>query len=336
MRLGVTYDFRNPPHAGRSFVQLYHETLNHIVAAEDMGFDTVWLTEHHFTDDGYLPSLLPMAAAIAQRTKKVRIGTNVILLPLHHPLRVAEDGAVVDILSNGRFALGAAVGYRPMEFEMLGVSVHERGGRIREQLEIIAQAWTQGSVSYRGRYYSYDSLPVSPRPVQQPRPPIYLGGTSRAAIRRAASQGDGFLVPGLGSREEYDAYMAEVEACGKDPSAASYLATNIPMYVSRDHNKAWDDVKHHILYQENVYAQWYMDAGYPDLVGRRLASNADALNREAYLVGSPAYVLERIARHQETVPFTHIGFWAILPGQDPAAALRSLEIFAAEVLPHLK
>jgi alkanesulfonate monooxygenase SsuD/methylene tetrahydromethanopterin reductase-like flavin-dependent oxidoreductase (luciferase family) len=172
--------------------------------------------------------------------------------------------------------------------------------------------------------------------VQQPRPPIYLGGTSRAAIRRAASQGDGFLVPGLGSREEYDAYMAEVEACGKDPSAASYLATNIPMYVTRDHNKAWDDVKHHILYQENVYAQWYMDAGYPDLVGRRLASNANELNREAYLVGSPAYVLERIARHQETVPFTHLGFWAILPGQDPAAALGSLELFAVEVLPHLK
>ena len=147
MSFGVTYDFRNPAHAGRSFVQLYRETLNHIVAAEDMGFDTVWLTEHHFTDDGYLPSLLPMAAAIAQRTRKVHIGTNVILLPLHHPLRVAEDGAVVDILSNGRFALGAAVGYRPVEFEMLGVSVHERGGRIREQLEIIAQAWMQGSVS---------------------------------------------------------------------------------------------------------------------------------------------------------------------------------------------
>jgi alkanesulfonate monooxygenase SsuD/methylene tetrahydromethanopterin reductase-like flavin-dependent oxidoreductase (luciferase family) len=127
-----------------------------------------------------------------------------------------------------------------------------------------------------------------------------------------------------------------VEACGKDPSAASYLATNIPMYVTRDHNKAWDDVKQHILYQENVYAQWYIDAGYPDLVGRHLAASTDELNREAYLVGSPAYVLERIACHQETVPFTHLGFWAILPGQGPVAALRSLELFAAEVLPHLK
>ncbi len=335
MSFGLTYDFRNPAHASRPFAQLYRETLDHIVAAEDMGFDTVWLTEHHFTSDGYLPSLLPVAAAIAQRTRKVRIGTDVILLPLHHPLRIAEDGAVVDLLSNGRFALGAAVGYRPMEFDALGVSVHERGGRIREQLEIIAQAWTTGSVSFQGKYYDYDCLQVSPRPVQQPRPPIYLGGTSRTALRRAASQGDGLLVPGLGSREEHELYMAEVAACGKDPSEASYLATNVVMFVDHDHNKAWDAVKSHILYQENVYAQWYIDAGYPDLVGRRLANSPDELNRETYLVGAPAYVLERIARHRETVPFNHMSFWAILPGQDPASACRSLELFATEVLPHL-
>lgn len=335
MSFGVTYDFRNPVQGGRSFAQLYGETLDHLTAAEDLGFDTVWLTEHHFTADGYLPSLLPMAAAIAQRTSRIRIGTNVILLPLHHPLRVAEDGAVVDVLSNGRFVLGAAVGYRPMEFEALGVSVHQRGGRIREQLEIITQAWTQGSVSYQGHYYSYGNLPVSPRPVRQPRPPIYLGGSSRAALRRAAAQGDGLLVPGFGSRQEYDLYMAAVEACGKNPSDASYLATNIVMYVDHDHARAWEDVKQHILYQENVYAQWYIDAGYPELVGRRLASSPDELNRESYLVGAPAYVLERIARHRETVPFTHMSFWAILPGQEPAAARRSLELFAAEVLPHL-
>src|SRR2546421_1743640 len=158
MNFGVTYDFRNPAHAGRSFVQLYRETLDHIVAAEDMGFDTVWLTEHHLPDDGYLPSLLPMAAAVAQRTRKVHIGTDVILLPLHHPLRVAEDGAVVDILSHGRFALGAAVGYRPMEFEMLGVSVHERGGGLRGQHGNITHAPTRGSGSPHGKNYTHNKL----------------------------------------------------------------------------------------------------------------------------------------------------------------------------------
>jgi len=301
-----------------------------------MGFDTIWLTEHHFTDDGYLPSLMPMAAAIAQRTTRVRIGTDVLLLPLHHPLRVAEDGAVLDVLSNGRFALGVAVGYRPYEFEILGAPIHERGARIAEQLDIITQAWTTGAVSIQGKHFVYDNVTVTPRPVQAPRPPIYAGGTSRAALRRAARQSDGLLVPGLGSREEYDIYMSEVEACGKDGAQASYLCTNIVMHLDRDHNKAWNDVKQHILYQENVYAQWYLDAGYPELVGRSLARSPDELNRDAYLVGSPAYVLERIARHREAVPYAHMSFWAILPGQAVAAAMRSLELFASEVLPVLR
>ncbi|MBI3801929.1 MAG: LLM class flavin-dependent oxidoreductase, partial [Deltaproteobacteria bacterium] len=111
LSFGLWYAFRNPPQWRRSYQDIYAEIIDQIVWAEGIGYDDIWLTEHHFADDGHAPSPLPQAAAIAVKTKKIRIGTGVLLLPLYHPVRVAEDGATIDILSGGRFELGVGVGY---------------------------------------------------------------------------------------------------------------------------------------------------------------------------------------------------------------------------------
>ncbi len=132
----------------------------------------MWLSEHHFLEDGYLPSLLPIAAAAAARTKRLLIGTSVLLLPFHNALRVAEDAAVVDIISGGRFMLGVGLGYRLEEFRTFGVPVKERVARLEEGLEVIRRAWTQERVTFHGRYYHLDGVTVTPKPVQQPHPPI--------------------------------------------------------------------------------------------------------------------------------------------------------------------
>ena len=113
LRFGLWVDFRNPPQWRRPYKDLYAETLELITWGESIGYDDLWLSEHHFVDDGYSPSLMPLAAAIAVKTKKIRIGTSVVLLPMYDPVRLAEDGATVDILSDGRFELGAGLGYRP-------------------------------------------------------------------------------------------------------------------------------------------------------------------------------------------------------------------------------
>ncbi len=132
MNFGVLFAFRNRPDAVVPFTELYRKQLDLVAVSEDLGYDTIWLTEHHFVEDGYSPSLLPIAAAIAARTRKIRVGTFVILLPLHNPLRVAEDAATVDVISNGRLDLGLGQGYRVPEFLSFNIPREERGGRLEE------------------------------------------------------------------------------------------------------------------------------------------------------------------------------------------------------------
>src|SRR5271166_790176 len=151
VKFGYQLDFRNPPNAGRSFADLYRDAFKQIDLAEDLGFDSIWLTEHHFTDDGYLPSMLPMAAAIAARTERVTIGTYVLLAPFIHPLKLAEDAAVVDVISDGRLRLGLGQGYRAEEFDGFGVPRNQRLGRTVETIEILKQAWSGQRFSFKGK-----------------------------------------------------------------------------------------------------------------------------------------------------------------------------------------
>src|SRR5260370_11775128 len=137
VRFGLWYDFRNPPQWRQSSDRLYGEILDQIAWGENNGFDEVWISEHHFIEDGYLPSILPVAAAIAARTKRIRIASGVLLMPFYNPVRLAEDIAVVDVISGGRFELGVGVGLQLQEVDSFGVSLRERGSRTNQSLDII-------------------------------------------------------------------------------------------------------------------------------------------------------------------------------------------------------
>src|SRR5512132_350791 len=171
----------------RSDEELYADALELAVTAERLGFDSVWVSEHHFVDDGYLPSLLPMCAAIAARTQRVAIGTGLLLAPLHDPLRIAEDAAVVDLLSRGRLILGLGLGWREEEFEGLGVPIGERAARLERSVDALRHAW-------RGAPASKGAAPVvvTPRPARQGGPPIWIGAWAERAVRRAGRIADGF------------------------------------------------------------------------------------------------------------------------------------------------
>src|SRR5215471_19231497 len=165
MKFGLLYDFRNPPHAGVDFDTLYKETLEQIKAVEQLGFDSVWVTEHHFINDGYLPSCIPAAAAIAAITTRVEIGTSVLLLPLHNALRIAEDAAVVDVISNSRLILGLGLGYKLDEFDGYGINRKHRPGLMDEGIEIIQKAWTEESFDYNGKHYHLKNIRMTPKPI---------------------------------------------------------------------------------------------------------------------------------------------------------------------------
>jgi alkanesulfonate monooxygenase SsuD/methylene tetrahydromethanopterin reductase-like flavin-dependent oxidoreductase (luciferase family) len=184
VNFGLLFPFRNSARSRLSFPELYHKHLDLTVRAEELGFDTIWLTEHHFVEDGYSSSLLPIAAAIAARTRKIRIGTFVLLLPLHNALRVAEDAATVDIISNGRLDLGVGQGYRVDEFTGFKIPRKERGPRLEEGADVIRRAWTEKSWSLEGKFNQFTNVTVIPNVVQKPHPHFRRKARKKVVSRR--------------------------------------------------------------------------------------------------------------------------------------------------------
>ncbi|HEY2105058.1 MAG TPA: LLM class flavin-dependent oxidoreductase, partial [Candidatus Binataceae bacterium] len=196
IKFGYQVDFRNPPGSGRSFSDLYDAMFRQIERAEALGFDSIWLTEHHLTDDGYLPALMPMAAAIAARTRRVQIGTYVLLFPFQHPLKLAEDIAVVDVISGGRLRIGVGQAYRAEEFAAFGINKKHRLGRTLETVEILKLAWGGDRFSFKGKYFELSDVRVLPRPLSQSHPELLWGVGAPKVIQRAADLGLSFATVG--------------------------------------------------------------------------------------------------------------------------------------------
>ena len=195
IRVGIgLFTGQLPADSPRSFHREYRDMVDLARLTEELGFDSAWVSEHHGTTDGYLPSLLTMLAAFAAVTDRIELGTGVILTPLHDPIRLAEDAAVVDQISGGRLLVGLGLGWREEEFRMLGIPIGERLQRTVETVEILRLAWTGERFTFEGEHFRYDGVRVAPPPARPGGPPIYLGGYTRAAARRAGAIGDGYIV----------------------------------------------------------------------------------------------------------------------------------------------
>jgi len=203
--------------------------------AEALGFDFGVVPQHPFTP-GYPLSPWVTLGALATRTTSLRLGTNIMLLPLDHPLDVAEEVATVDQISGGRVFLGAGVGYRPYEYAALGLDFHRRGARMSECLEIVQRAWTEERFSFHGEHFGFDDVCVVPKPVQRPRPPIWVGANSDAGVSRAARLADGWLA-GFGDRLAAVAARAASyrdQAAGHGRAATVCLLRLVGVAASRD------------------------------------------------------------------------------------------------------
>ena len=331
LRFGLWYAFRNPEQWRQPYQDLYREILDQIVWAEGLGYHDVWLTEHHFTPDGHAPSPLPLAAAIAAKTEKIRIGTGVMLLPLYNPVRVAEDAATIDILSDGRFELGIGLGYRTEEFSGLGIPRNQRGSRANESLEIIRRLWGGETVTYKGRHFDIEAAKIAPRPIQTPHPPIWVGGFSKAAALRAARLGDGFI--GTGNMGEMaEVYQDELRRLGKEAEKPNLAGGHFWLVVSEDPDSTWADLSPHVLYQVNLYAKWLKAAG-QDLFP--FFQDSKAMKASGILqVVTPAKAIELITDYVNKVPIRRYYTWTIPPGFPVAKMNKHIELFATKVIPH--
>jgi probable F420-dependent oxidoreductase len=331
IRFGLWYDFRNPARWRQSPDRLYREILDQIAWAENSGFDDVWLSEHHFIEDGYLPSILPVAAAIGARTNRIRIASGVLLMPFHNPIRLAEDIATVDVISGGRFELGVGIGFKREEFAGFGVSWKERGARTDQSLEIIRRALAGETVTFKSQFFDFQNINVTPEPMQKPHPPIWLGGFTPAALRRAARFGDGFTVPGA-NRDVYDRYVAELKKENRPIGDIRFASGFWCLIVSDDPEKTFTEAAEHISYQVNNYSEWLSAAGLQPLAPH--LGDREALRQSNLLqVVDPDSAISIIRNFIDNVPITHFYSWTLPPGLPPRWAQTHLELLAAKVIP---
>jgi alkanesulfonate monooxygenase SsuD/methylene tetrahydromethanopterin reductase-like flavin-dependent oxidoreductase (luciferase family) len=337
---GVLFGFRNPAFKKRAWTEIYKDELGLIVESEKLGYGHVWLTEHHFAADGYSPSLMTIAGAVAARTSKIRIGTFVVLLPLHDPITVAEDAATVDIISNGRFDLGLGQGYVPYEFDPRGIRHDQRARRMEEGLHILHGLLRGEKFSFQGKHNHLDNIQIQPPPIQRAFP-IWVGARADKAIDRAARLGFHFASVGVG--HHLAKYLAALKRHGRDPADFKVVQL-VTCYCAETHEKAWHDIAdgfHHVL---KYYHDWAVASGdiTHDVEGQavptpeqfRKEQKGEFFGEPAF-VGTPEEVRAGLQDYLERSPSSHLVLYMSMPGNDSKNTRRSMELFARDVMPKL-
>jgi len=329
VNFGLWYDFRNPQPWQQPFETFYAERLAQIQRAEGMGFDSCWLTEHHFCDDGYTPSPLVLAGAIGARTSTMQLGTNLMLLPLHDPIRIAEDAATLSLVTAGRFDLGVGIGYRQLEFDQFGRKLSHRPSLIEEGIEILRRSWSGEPVNFSGKRYEVGDLRVTPVPEHSPA--ILLGGMAPPAIERAARIADGFLCPGgLG----IDNYCEALEKQGKAVTDGS-VVLGCWAIIAEDPEAEAAAIGEHILYQTNEYIKW--GAFGPPENATLFEDVGSAIENGLYELWDADTAVSELKKLMHTYPnIRDIHFWAQFPGESVASGDKRMRYIAEKVLPRLR
>jgi alkanesulfonate monooxygenase SsuD/methylene tetrahydromethanopterin reductase-like flavin-dependent oxidoreductase (luciferase family) len=324
-------------------IAYYRDTLDLMISAEKLGFDSVWVGEEHFYSIGICPSPQLFLTALARETTRLRLGTAVSLLPFENPLRKAEDFAMLDILSGGRLNFGVGRGIIHKHFEGFRVSMQESRARYEEALEIIEQAWTQESFSYEGQFWQIPALSLSPKPIQRPHPPIYRGVVSPEAFATAGAKGHGALfVPWLTPEAEkgVERYRASLRAHGHSAVPSVFVFF---LFVDQDYRQALAEARE----ITGRYAGLALHIIPPALVANlppgdpfrsvleRLTSIPDHVEERA-IVGTPRDCRRRLAEVREEFGIEHMALYLHAGARDITRARQGLELFAREVMPEFR
>ena len=310
-----------------TMTDVYSATVEQAVLADKLGFDHLWFSEHHFLEDGYLPAFQPLAGAIAARTTQIRISNDIALLPLYHPVRLAEELAVLDHISNGRMEFGIGMGYVPKEFEAFGVPLKNRVSMTDEAIEILRLAWKDEPFSFKGKRYDLSNINVYPKPVQPLGPPLWIAAMKEPGALRAA-RFETNLLP-QGRREDVlDPWRNELKAQGKDPN--DYRVGIIrSVYVTDDKERDWPVIREAERFRMGVYNTFMAET--PDEYGW---GSGDGIPQNV-IIGTPSEVISQLKAFIDAYGITDIATSGLPPGIDPEFMAANLERLAREVIPEL-
>ena len=353
MRFGTYYFLQAPP--GRSAAAIVADEVEQMVLSEKLGFDSVWLTEHHYADYGISSAPSVLLATVAAQTERVKLGMAVWVLPFHHPLRLAEETATLDILSRGRLIVGLGRGNRPQEFLGHNVNQDESRSRMEEGVEALKLAWTEERVTFHGRHWSFDEIPVYPKPLTKPHPPLAFAVSSPQSLEWAGTNGFPILSSGLTTplealQRQRETYLVALHKVGHPESKIADLLgkwiVSKHVYVAPTDEEARAEAE--------GPEKWYLDAfarsirptglrGISEAVRQQATATADRaasqrweeLVEDRLFIGSP----ETVGRKVEELRSIGVGemlCWMSFGGIPPEKVRRSMHLFADEVMPSFK
>jgi alkanesulfonate monooxygenase SsuD/methylene tetrahydromethanopterin reductase-like flavin-dependent oxidoreductase (luciferase family) len=327
---------QDPP-SGQNMARVLDEIIAEARAAEASGWDGCFITEHHQQPDGYLPSPLLMAGLIGMRTQRLKVGTCVLLLPLYHPVHVAEDCAIIDLATKGRLVVSVGVGYQPPDFDAFGIPISARARRTAEALEIMRLAWKGDRFSFHGKQFNLTDTLISPRPFQQPGPPVWMAAWTPAGLRRAARMADGWIADPVQSlpviKEFAERYRTEAAKVGRTP----YVCLMRDAVIAESLEKAAAEsaptmVTHRFYFNYGAYVpDEYLKnvKGADDLTFAVAAKNR-------IVAGSPNDCLEQLQMWKEELRPDYLIIRLRQPGGPPhERALDAIRVLGESVLPHL-
>ena len=328
LSFGYLYDFRNPAQWSRPWSTLYDETLDVVAWSETAGFRGAWVPEHHGADDGYMPTPNLALAAMAARTSSIRLGAAIAVAPLYHPVRFAEECAVLDILSNGRVETAVAIGYRRREYQMHGEDFGKRGSRFDEFLHIVRALWAGETVNFTGRHYTVSDARIMPAP---PRGtiPLYIGGFADKAMERVVKYADGYF----GNAEFWDLYAEKLKQHGKDSAQAGIRIPGLFLTVAEDPEKAMDELAPYYHHVYTCYGAWMNEDNALGMDRAMDPMDLDTFKRSGILqILTPEQAVTHFKALKERMPVEHYMMMRP-PGLPAARFIEYAQLFADRVIP---